>query len=65
MKPAACQRTVGDDLALRDALPSAVPIWGGLAAFAFDVLNAKYFADALMMDRVGIAIPPGVQKRKP
>lgn len=57
------QRTSGDDLALRDALPNAVPIWGGPAAFSFDALNAKHFADALMMDMVGIAIPPGVQER--
>lgn len=54
------QRTMGDDLALRDALPSAVPIWSGPAAFGFDTLSAKYFADALMMDMVGIAIPPEV-----
>lgn len=54
------QRTAGDDLALRDALPSAVPIWAGPAAFSFDALNAKHFADALMMDMVGIAIPPEV-----
>jgi len=51
------QRTTGDDLVLRDALPNAAPIWGGPAAFGFDTLNAKYFADALMMDMVGITIP--------
>lgn len=56
------QRTEGDDLALRDALPSTAPIWGGAAAFSFDALGAKYFADALMMDMVGIAIPPVAQK---
>lgn len=60
-----CQRTEGDDLALRDALPSAVPIWAGPAAFGFDALNAKYFVDALMMDMVGIVIPPEVQKVEP
>ena len=54
------QRTMGDDLALRDALPCAVPIWSGPAAFCFDTLSAKYFADALMMDMVGISIPPEV-----
>lgn len=59
------QRTEGDDLALRDALPSAVPIWAGPAAFSFDALNAKYFVDALMMDMVGIVIPPDVQKVEP
>ncbi|MBI3431359.1 MAG: hypothetical protein HY018_03975 [Hydrogenophilales bacterium] len=56
------QRTMGDDLALRDALPSAVPIWRGPAAFRFDAMSAKYFSDALMMDMVGIAIPPIAQK---
>jgi hypothetical protein len=59
------QRTEGDDLALRDALPSAVPIWAGPAAFSFDALTAKYFVDALMMDMVGIVIPPEVQKVEP
>jgi len=54
------QRTMGDDLALRNALPCAVPIWSGPAAFCFDTLSAKYFADALMMDMVGISIPPEV-----
>ncbi len=56
------QRTEGDDLALRDALPSTVPIWSGPGAFSFHALNAKYFADALMMDMVGIMIPPLAQK---
>jgi hypothetical protein len=56
------QRTMGDDLALRDALPSAVPIWRGPDAFRFDAMSAKYFSDALMMDMVGIAIPPVAQK---
>jgi hypothetical protein len=56
------QRTVGEDPALRDALPNTAPIWRGEAAFRFDVLGAKYFADALMMDMVGIAIPPSAQK---
>jgi hypothetical protein len=51
------QRTVYSDQALRNALPSSVPIWGGPVAFSFDILNAKHFADALMMDMVGIAIP--------
>jgi hypothetical protein len=60
-----CQHTAGDDLALRDALPSAVPIWRGPAAFRFDALGAKHFADALMMDMVGITIPPMAQKVVP
>jgi hypothetical protein len=57
------QRMEGDDLALRDALPSAVPIWAGPAAFGFDTLSAKHFADALMMDMVGIAIPPEMHEK--
>ncbi|AAZ96249.1 hypothetical protein Tbd_0296 [Thiobacillus denitrificans ATCC 25259] len=57
-----CQRTEGERLALRGALPNAAPIWRGPAAFGFHTLGAKYFADALMMDMVGIAIPPAVQK---
>jgi hypothetical protein len=57
------QRTDGDDLALRDALPGAVPIWAGPAAFSLDTLAAKHFADVLMMDMVGIAIPPEVQEK--
>ena len=57
------QRTEGEgDPALRDALPNSVPIWRGANAFGFDAMNAKYFADALMMDMVGIAIPPNVRK---
>ena len=54
------QRTALQNLALRDALPGAVPIWQGPDAFHFPALSAKYFADALMMDRVGISIPPEV-----
>lgn len=56
------QRTRGDDLAVRDALPSTAPIWAGPAAFQLDALTLKYFADALMMDMVGIAIPRAAQK---
>jgi hypothetical protein len=52
------QRTTGSDLALRNAVPSALPIWRSPAAFGFDILGAKHFADALIMDMVGIAIPP-------
>jgi hypothetical protein len=50
------QRT--HDLVLRGALPDAIPIWAGPAAFSFETLAAKHFADALMMDMVGIAVPP-------
>ena len=57
------QRTKGGDLPTRDALPSSVPIWRGPGAFGFAAMNAKYFADALMMDRVGITIPTGAGKK--
>ncbi|MDP1864689.1 MAG: hypothetical protein Q8K52_12370 [Thiobacillus sp.] len=57
------QRTEGEDLATRDALPNTVPIWRGPGAFGFDSMNAKYFADALMMDRVGITIPSAARKK--
>jgi hypothetical protein len=59
------QRTVSGAPALREALPGAVPIWNGPAAFCFDTLSAKYFADTLMMDMVGIAIPPVAHKVEP
>lgn len=36
----------------------AVPIWGSPAALGFDIPERKYFADALMMDRVKAVIPP-------
>lgn len=57
------QRIAGSDPDSRDALPDAVPIWGGAVAFNFTSLGAKHFADALMMDRVGIAIPPDVLEK--
>ena len=58
-----CQRTKGHSLELRDALPSAVPIWRGPSAFRFETRSTKHFADALMMDMVGISIPPMTKMR--
>jgi hypothetical protein len=46
----------------RDALPNAVLIWSGSAAFGFDTLSAKRCADALMIDMAGIAIPAMAQE---
>lgn len=57
------QCTTTHHLALRDALPGAVPIWQGPNAFHFTAISAKYFADALMMDMVGITIPPNIETR--
>lgn len=56
------QRTATPHPALRDALPSAVPIWQGANAFHFTTISAKYFVDALMMDMVGITIPPNMER---
>jgi hypothetical protein len=60
-----CQRLEGETAMQRAALPCSAPVWSGANAFRFDVLGAKYFADALMMDMVGITIPPVVQKVEP
>lgn len=60
-----CQRMEGEGTMLRAALPCSTPIWSGAYAFKFDVLGTKYFADALMMDMVGVTIPPVVQKVEP
>lgn len=59
------QRSTTHHLALRDALPGAAPIWQGVNAFHFTAISAKYFADALMMDMVGICIPPDIKARLP
>ncbi|MDP2264956.1 MAG: hypothetical protein Q8J70_00265 [Thiobacillus sp.] len=55
------QGMTGDDLALRDALP----IRRDPSAFRFDTLNAKHFADTLMINMAGITTPPVVQKVEP
>lgn len=57
------QRLSIQNLTLQGALPGAVPIWYGPGAFHFSASSAKYFADALMMDMVGITIPPTVTTR--
>lgn len=57
------QHTATHHPVLRDALPGAVPIWQGTHAFHFTAISAKYFADALMMDMVGICIPPDIETR--
>lgn len=57
------QRLSLQNPALQGALPGAVPIWHGPRAFHFSASSAKYFADALMMDMVGITIPPTVETR--
>lgn len=59
------QRNTTRNPELRDALPGAVPIWQGENAFHFTAISAKYFADALMMDMVGVCIPPDIETRQP
>lgn len=57
------QRMLDNDPVLRNGLPSTVPSWAGPRAFRLETLTMKYFADALMMDMAGIAIPPPEQTR--
>lgn len=59
------QYTTTPHLTLRGVLPGTVPIWQGPNAFHFLAISANYFADALMMDRVGICIPPNIESRSP
>ncbi len=47
----------GDEVA-RGAIAGSAPIWGGYSRFEFPNWAAKFFADALMMDRDDIAVPP-------
>lgn len=46
------------DPGLRGALAGSAPIWGRYSMFEFPNWSAKFFADALMMDLTGAAIPP-------
>jgi len=39
--------------------------WCDPAAFHFDTLGVKRFADALMMDRVGVTMPLVTRKVEP
>ena len=55
----------GVDPVVRGAIPGSAPIWGAYSRFEFPNWAAKFFADALMMDMVGITIPPIVETRPP
>lgn len=46
------------DPVVRGAIPGSAPIWGAYSRFEFPNWAAKFFADALMMEVMGRAIPP-------
>ena len=46
------------DPIVRGAVAGSAPIWGRYSMFEFPNWAAKFFADALMMDRVDAPIPP-------
>ncbi len=46
------------------AVAGSAPIWGRYSMFEFPNWAAKFFADALMMDETGDAIPPLPQPRE-
>jgi hypothetical protein len=52
------QKLEEPDDAIQGAIAGSVPIWGGYSRFEYPNWAAKFFADALMMDQAGIAIPP-------
>jgi hypothetical protein len=51
------QRLEEDDAIVRGAIPGSAPIWGAYSRFEFPNWAAKFFADALIMDMVNIAVP--------
>jgi hypothetical protein len=46
------------DPVVRGAIPGSAPIWGAYSRFEFPNWAAKFFADALIMDTLNIAVPP-------
>jgi hypothetical protein len=52
------QRLADRDDVARGAIAGSSPIWGGYSRFEFPNWATKFFADALMMDRSGQAVPP-------
>lgn len=52
------QRLEDEDVVVRGAIPGSAPMWGAYSRFEFPNWAAKFFADALMMDMVDVAIPP-------
>jgi hypothetical protein len=52
------QRLHDRDEVARGAIAGSAPIWGAYSRFEFPNWAAKFFADALMMDRDDSAVPP-------
>lgn len=51
------QRLDDPDLIVRGAIPGSSPIWGAYSRFEFPNWAAKFFADALLMELTGRALP--------
>ena len=51
------QRLDDPDPIVRGAIPGSSPIWGAYSRFEFPNWAAKFFADALLMDMTGKALP--------
>jgi hypothetical protein len=58
------QRLDDPDAVVRGAIAGSAPIWGDYSRFEFPNWAAKFFADALMMDLAGIAVPPVATARQ-
>lgn len=54
------QRLTGGDTVILGAIPGSAPLWGEYSRFEFPNWAAKFFADALIMDLTGKAVPPVV-----
>jgi hypothetical protein len=52
------QRLGDGDEAVRGGIAGSSPIWGNYSRFEYPNWAAKFYADALMMDLVDIAVPP-------
>jgi hypothetical protein len=57
------QRVDDADPIVRGAIAGSAPIWGRYSMFEFPNWAPKFFADALMMDMSGEAVPPVVRSR--
>ena len=55
------QRLSDRDDAARGAIAGSAPIWGAYSRFEFPNWAAKFFADALMIDRTGRPVPRVVE----
>ena len=51
------QRVLDKDQAVMGGIAGSYPIWGDYSRFEYPNWAAKFFADALMMDMMGVAVP--------